>query len=222
VVLAGLARVEAHWLEGQLDPATDELARVVRLASRADLRQRCWLALWRHRLTGAIGTDLAPITIEPFASQVGGHGASAAEVWDRLGYRHEAAVALLDTREEAALRESLSRLTDLGAPAAARLVRRSMRDLGVRSIPTGARPTTRAHPRGLTAREQEVLRLVCQGHTNDQISEHLFISVKTVDHHVSAVLAKLGVASRRAATTEARRLGLVTPANLGSSVGGYG
>jgi len=67
-----------------------------------------------------------------------------------------------------------------------------------------------------------VLRLVCEGHTNEQISGQLFISIKTVDHHVSAVLAKLGVTSRRAATTEARRLGLITPANLGSSAGGYG
>jgi DNA-binding NarL/FixJ family response regulator len=84
-----------------------------------------------------------------------------------------------------------------------------MRSLGIRSVPAGARATTREHPLGLTRREQEVLDLVAVGQTNDEISQRLVISVKTVDHHVSAVLSKLGVGSRRQAATEAARLGLV-------------
>jgi DNA-binding CsgD family transcriptional regulator len=61
----------------------------------------------------------------------------------------------------------------------------------------------------LTRRELEVLVLVCDGHTNDEISNRLFISVKTVDHHVSSVLARLGVGSRKVAAAEAVRFGLV-------------
>ncbi|MGA9346596.1 MAG: helix-turn-helix transcriptional regulator [Nocardioidaceae bacterium] len=84
--------------------------------------------------------------------------------------------------------------------------------LGLRSVPTGMRATTKAHPAGLTRREQEVLELLCSGLTNDEISAKLVVSVKTVDHHVSAVLAKLGVPSRKVAAAEAARRGLVVAA----------
>jgi DNA-binding CsgD family transcriptional regulator len=87
-----------------------------------------------------------------------------------------------------------------------------MRTLGVRSIPAGPRTATRAHPLGLTRREHEVLDLIVAGHTNAEIAEQLFISAKTVDHHVSAVLAKLGVPSRNAAAAAAVRLGLARTA----------
>ncbi len=87
-----------------------------------------------------------------------------------------------------------------------------MRELGIRSIPAGPRAATRAHPLGLTRREREVLDLICAGHTNAEIAERLFISAKTVDHHVSAVLAKLDVPSREIAATQAARLGLVRTA----------
>jgi DNA-binding CsgD family transcriptional regulator len=120
------------------------------------------------------------------------------------------ALALLDSDAEADLRGAVERLDALGAAAAARKARQRMRELGLRAIPAGARSSTRADPAGLTRREREVLELVCAGHTNDEISGRLFISVKTVDHHVSAVLAKLGVPTRRVAAAEAHRLGLVT------------
>jgi DNA-binding NarL/FixJ family response regulator len=115
-------------------------------------------------------------------------------------------LALLDTKQEAHLRESLTRLVDLGADATARLVRRTMRDLGIRSISAGARTATQAHPRGLTAREQEILQLLAHGHSNEEISARLFISVRTVEHHVSAILGKLGASTRKGAVKEAIKL----------------
>jgi DNA-binding CsgD family transcriptional regulator len=84
-----------------------------------------------------------------------------------------------------------------------------MRDIGARAIPAGARAATRAHPLGLTRREHEVLDLICAGRTNAEIAAALVISAKTVDHHVSAVLAKLGAPSRGAAAAHAQRLGLM-------------
>jgi len=54
-----------------------------------------------------------------------------------------------------------------------------------------------------------VLDLLTEGHTNEEIAARLFISVKTVDHHVSAVLGKLGAPTRRDAVTAASRLGLI-------------
>ena len=114
----------------------------------------------------------------------------------------------MDTKDEANLRESLSRLVDLGAEATARLVRRTMRDLGIRGIPAGARTATKAHPRGLTAREQQILQLLSEGQSNEEISATLFISVRTVEHHVSAILGKLGASTRQGAAKEARKLRL--------------
>jgi DNA-binding CsgD family transcriptional regulator len=83
-----------------------------------------------------------------------------------------------------------------------------MRLLGIHSVPAGPRTATRAHPLGLTRREHEVLDLICAGLTNAEIAARLFISAKTVDHHVSAVLAKLGAPTRGAAASQAARLGL--------------
>ena len=97
----------------------------------------------------------------------------------------------------------------LGASASARITRQKMRAYGIRAIPAGPRTATRAHPPGLTQREREVLDLICARHTNAEIAARLFISAKIVDHHVSAVLAKLDAPTRNAAATSAARLGLV-------------
>jgi DNA-binding CsgD family transcriptional regulator/tetratricopeptide (TPR) repeat protein len=204
IMPVGIARTEAYWLEGHLDAAISELSRVRDVSADLPVAQRGWVALWTRRLTGA--TDA--IDLEPFASQVAGDGTHAAELWEQLGYGYDAALALLDTKDEARLRESLRRLVDLGAEAAAQLVRRTMRDLGIRSIPAGARTATRAHPLGLTSREQQILQLLSEGKSNEEISAALFISVRTVEHHVSAILGKLGVTTRKGAANEALRLGL--------------
>ena len=89
-----------------------------------------------------------------------------------------------------------------------------MGSLGNRSIPAGPRAATRTDPLGLTRREREVLAMICAGQANAEIAARLFISAKTVDHHVSAVLAKLGVPTRTAAASQARRLGLASPAQI--------
>jgi DNA-binding CsgD family transcriptional regulator len=204
LTFVGLSRIEAYWLEGRLDAALAELDRIRDASAGVVVLSPGWVLLWTRRLTGIA----EPIDLEPFASQIAGNAAYAAELWDRLGYRYEAALALLDTKDETLLRESLARLSDLGAEAAARLVRQTMRDLGIRSIPAGARPATKAHPRGLTAREQQILELLSQGHSNEEISASLFISVRTVEHHVSAILGKLGATSRKDAAEEALKLGL--------------
>jgi len=86
--------------------------------------------------------------------------------------------------------------------------RRRLRELGVRGLARGPRPATRANPANLTTSELEVLALVAEGLRNAEIAERLFISAETVEHHVSAILAKLGVHTRGEAAKAAARLGI--------------
>ena len=85
-----------------------------------------------------------------------------------------------------------------------------MRSLGARRIPRGPRPSTRANPGGLTAREVDVVSLLAAGHSNQAIATRLFLSSRTVEHHVEAAFAKLGVTTRADAAVAARQLGLVS------------
>jgi DNA-binding NarL/FixJ family response regulator len=96
------------------------------------------------------------------------------------------------------LRRALEICQDLAAAATASIIRRTMRQLGIRSIPAGHQAATREHPHGLTRREAEILDLICTGRTNAEIAARLVISAE-LDHHVSAILAKLGVRTRQAA-----------------------
>jgi DNA-binding CsgD family transcriptional regulator/tetratricopeptide (TPR) repeat protein len=212
IVPVRLARAEAHWLAGDQAAAAREAEQADDQAADCGHWDRGAIAVWLRR-TGSDRPLRGPFA-PPYARELDGDGRAAARLWLDLGCRYDAALALLlaspdeDAPDEGALREAQQLLTGLGATAAVRRVRQAMRTLGIRSIPVGPRTATRAHPLGLTRREQEVLALIAAGRTNAQIAQQLVISAKTVDHHVSAVLAKLGVPDRNAAATHAARLGV--------------
>jgi DNA-binding NarL/FixJ family response regulator len=88
-------------------------------------------------------------------------------------------------------------------------VARSLRELGARGLRRGPRAATRENPAGLTARELEVLELLAAGLRDADIAGRLFLSPRTVAHHVSAILRKLGVSNRAQAGPAAGRLGLL-------------
>lgn len=73
----------------------------------------------------------------------------------------------------------------------------------------GHRPATPAMPAGLTARELEVLTMVCRGRTSKQVASALGISAKTVNNHIERAYTKVGVGSRAAATLYLAKRGLV-------------
>ncbi len=207
---AHVMRAEAHWLGGRLDDARRDAEHADDVMSGANMWLRGSVAYWLRR--AASDRPVRGVLAEPYRLQIDGDWAGAARRWTELGCQYDTALALLDADDEDALRRAVSIFDELGAAATARVARRHLRGQGVRSIPAGPRTTTRAHPLGLTRREHEVLDLICAGYTNAEIAGRLFIAVKTVHHHVSAVLAKLGASSRGAAAAEAVRLGLVTPA----------
>jgi DNA-binding CsgD family transcriptional regulator/tetratricopeptide (TPR) repeat protein len=210
IVALRLARAEAFWLEGKLADARREAELADAVADGCDSWERGAVAVWLRR-TGSARPPRGELAA-PCQLQLDGDRAGAARLWTGLGCPYEAALALLGSADEASLRQALWTFIDLGASATVRLARQKMRRLAIRSIPAGPRTATRKHPLGLTGREREVLELICARHTNAEIAQKLFISVKTVDHHVSAVLAKLDAPTRRAAAARAATLGLIATA----------
>jgi DNA-binding CsgD family transcriptional regulator/tetratricopeptide (TPR) repeat protein len=200
------ARAELRWLEGKSDLASAEATEGYdRTAGWVERWISGLLAIWLARLGVRSGLPRLP---EPYALEAAGDHRGAAAVWQRIGRPYDAALAMAWSPDEAGLRDALADLEELGATAASAAVRRRMKELGVKAIPRGPRRATRAAPGGLTPREQEVLALLVDGLPDREISERLFISERTVHHHVSAVLSKIGVSSRTAAAREAARMGI--------------
>jgi DNA-binding CsgD family transcriptional regulator len=191
------------WLRGDPHGIEPPLIEARRLAMAA---QQPWitdeLAFWVWRATGIAEALPGPDT--PYSLQMSGRWREAADAWADLGCSYERATALMDSAEAADLLEALAILDRLGAVPAASKVRTTLRRMGVQGVPRGPRRQTRSHPAGLTPRQVEVLELVVEGLTNAEIADRLFVSPKTVDHHVSALLTKLGVASRHEAAAMAR------------------
>jgi DNA-binding CsgD family transcriptional regulator len=185
-------------------PATDAIFEAIMRAGET------WVAadLATYRRRAGIHDDVPDWFPEPYALELAGDPLAAAAIWDELGCPYEAALARADSDDETALRLALDQLRDLGAEPAAAIVARRLRSRGAKGLPRGPRPATRENPANLTAREVEVLTLVAQGLRNGDIAQRLFLSEKTVSHHVSAILRKLDVHTRGEAGAAAVRLGL--------------
>ncbi len=195
--IVGLA--EAAWLEEWSEPevraVVDELRPILDDARRRSLPWAVGeLAFWLDRL--GFGPVEAAGASAPFAATLARAHATAVERWTEIGCPYEAAWALADIDDEPSLRHALDGLMGLGADALAARIRRRLRDLGATGIPAGPRHSTASSPSGLTRRETEVLALLREGLTDPQIAERLVLSPRTVSHHVSSILGKLGVRRR--------------------------
>ncbi|MRG59627.1 AAA family ATPase [Agromyces sp. CFH 90414] len=156
--------------------------------------------------------EVSPDDGHPFAVQARGEWRKAADLWHAAGAPYHEAAALAESPHDEDLLAALAIADRLGAAPLARRIRADLRDRGVRGIPRGPSTPTRSNPEGLTDRQVEVLRLLADGLTNAEIADRLVVSVRTVDSHVAAVLAKLGVSSRQEAARAAARLGATASA----------
>lgn len=198
---------ELAWL-GLVDQgdSLQALRRVVDRAENAALVPDS--ALWLHRLdpTAPLGPldDLPPC----YRCEIEGDWAQAARAWQDIGAPFDAAMAL-SRGDVAAQMHAITIMDELGAEATAERLRADLRQDGIATVPSGPRASTRQNPLGMTNRQMDVLRSINDGLSNAEIAERLFVSPKTVDHHVSAVLAKMGVASRGEAAAKARKMNIV-------------
>jgi DNA-binding CsgD family transcriptional regulator/tetratricopeptide (TPR) repeat protein len=186
VAYAGLAYVEWAWLAAVPDLATEiseELLPRLENPGAAPFRAE----LLRYLARAGLGDPVHP--------------------WPSIDDPYERAVDLVYSGDPDATVEGVRVLDGLGAAPAAALAREHLRAMGER-VPRGPRAGTPANAAGLTERQLAVLALVSEGMTNAEIADRLVVSVRTVDHHVAAVLTKLGVRSRRDAAAAAHTMGI--------------
>lgn len=200
--LVHIARAEAAWLAGDPENTRREAAAVYDLAAS---KRHPWysgaLLYWRWRS----GERIEPPDwiAAPYRQQIQGDWRSAAQLWEQFGCPYQQAGALADG-DEAARIAALAIFERLGAIPAAEALRKTLREQGASGLPQKPRSATRGNPFGLTSRQVEILGLLIEDLTNAQIAQRLHISAKTVDHHVSAVLAQLDVHTRAEAAARAR------------------
>jgi DNA-binding CsgD family transcriptional regulator len=175
------------------------------------LPERGWLPVRAAAWAVLAGND---VELEaaggPYAAMLRGDWAGAGEAFGEAGWEYDRALMLSLLDDEASLAEAIEIARRLGAEPLTKRVTGRLRELGLR-VPARPREATRANPAGLTARQLEVLALLGEGLTNAEIAERLVVSQRTAEHHVAAVLTKLGASSRREAAERAVELHLVTP-----------
>jgi ATP/maltotriose-dependent transcriptional regulator MalT len=210
MAVAAGARIERLWLTGELAAVRAVGAELLPVAVRA---QHVFLRAEVLRYQRRAGERVEPFDgcPAPFAAGIAGDWAAAARLWELAGNPYEQALELAESPDSAVVRQALAILDGLGAAAAAGICRRRLRRAGIVDVPRGPRAATKANPGRLTDRQLEVLALLAAGCTNAEIASRLFVSARTVDNHVAAVLRRLGVRSRRDVRQAAADIGLLRP-----------
>ncbi|HEY6797783.1 MAG TPA: AAA family ATPase [Kineosporiaceae bacterium] len=197
------ARAEAAWLKGEDAGAVAEVHRGLAAAGPSG---STWLvgglARWVHR-TGGTPPDVPMPDV--LAWEIGGDWQKATAAWEEAGCDYDAALVRLDG-DVSALRKALATFTAMEARPAAARARARLRVLGVRQAASGPRAETRTNPCLLTSREMEILALLRENLSDAEIAARLYITRKTVSHHVSAVLAKVGGRTRYEAVRRFEKL----------------
>lgn len=203
-----VARAELAWTERRADEVQRVVAEAVASGVATGPEAHARLVFWQ-RLSG-LAVDADVDGTGSYADGARGDWAAAAEGFEQRGMPYEEALVRLPTGDEESLRRALAVLRRLGAVPAEKLALQRLRHLGVRGLERGPRPATRSHPAGLTSREVEVVELLARGLRNVDLADRLVISPRTVDHHVAAIMRKLGTRTRGEAVARAVELGLTT------------
>jgi DNA-binding CsgD family transcriptional regulator/tetratricopeptide (TPR) repeat protein len=203
------ARAEAAWLAGRLPDIVDEVDRAWPAALALRNPWTLGELSWWLAVAGLRRRTPAPVAA-PFALMLEGSWREAARAWKDLGCPVWEAIALGSSADLGDGRRAAEIAERLGAAAVRDALLRSRHAQGI-PVPRGPRGSAADHPARLTDRELEVLEQLAQGMTNAAIGQRLFLSEKTVGHHVSAILRKLEEPTRAGAVAAALRRQIIAP-----------
>jgi DNA-binding CsgD family transcriptional regulator len=189
---------ELGWLGGDvptqilddLDALLDDLRR------QAPGPMFAAMVMWLHLSGRAV--EAGPEIPAPWRTLIEGRWREAAGAWESLGMPYERAVAL-SMGDVGARLTALKILDDLGALPLATKIRRQLQAEGIKGVPRGPYRGRRASALGLTPRQSEILALLVERLSNAEIADRLFLSVRTVEQHVSSILTALDASTRQEA-----------------------
>jgi DNA-binding CsgD family transcriptional regulator/tetratricopeptide (TPR) repeat protein len=203
-----IARLELSWINGNALPLEE-----IQHAERTlfPYRDHSWyyseFTYWIRKCGIQNTVGLGVEFTEHFNLGFEGQWKAAAELWEKTGCPYEQALALFDG-DEVHQKQALLILNELGASATHEMLKSRLKFKGIKKIPRGPNESTRSNPAQLTNRQIDILVLLKEGLQSAEIANKLFISPKTVDNHISAILSQFDVKSRAKAVVEARKMGI--------------
>ena len=207
VIPSMAALLEYEWLTGKTIIEQNDIEQTTVLMQKTGIDlEKNEFAFWmkkagRHFVTGK---EIA----EAYDTSNAAKALKAASLWEKTGCPYEQALVLFEGQEDDK-RKAIKLVQDLDANAVYEKMKQEMRNAGIKNIPRGIRKSTRSNAALLTYREMDVLRLLKEDMHNKEIAAQLYISAKTVDHHISSILFKLNASSRSKAVSEAMRAGIL-------------
>ncbi len=200
------ALLEYEWLTGSIETEQKDIDALTALIKNSDeVADDCSFIFWLKKVRGQ---TMPGFKLFEGYNITNATAVKAASLWEKIGTLYEQALALYEGGE-VDKRKAVSIMHQLGATATYEKLIQQMRSSGIKSIPRGMRKSTQANEANLTQREIDIVTLLKDGLQNKEIAAKLFISPKTVDHHISSLLYKLEVNSRTKAAQEAIRLGII-------------
>jgi len=202
-----VALLEYEWLTGKTVIKKEDLDRAIDMIGQSiNIIENNEFAFWLLKAR----KQILPLNnvYEGYNVSNSRNAQEAAALWERVGCPYAQALTIFEGGVEDK-RQAIKIVHELGASVVYEKMKLEMRTSGIRSIPRGIRKSTQANPAHLTARELDVLQLLKEGFQNKEIAARLFISTRTVGHHISSIFFKLDVNSRAKAVREAIHLDIL-------------